>query len=262
MPGIDIDGYRLRYREAGSGPLTVFVHGYPLDSSLWLDQLAELSSSRRCVALDLRGFGRSDPVTTDILTMERHADDVAALIEGLGEDQADVIGLSMGGYVAMAFAERHRPMLRSIGLIDTKATPDPEAVKANRDVAAVTAVVRGRAALADDMLDALLGPRASLAAKARLRSMIEGTRVETIVAALEGMKHRPNRTHVLKGLSMPAVVIVGDEDRLTPVPDAEAIADALPKARLVVIPGVGHLAPIEAPEAVNAAIAEHLAAVS
>lgn len=91
--------------------------------------------------------------------------------------------------------------------------------------------------------------------------MIEGTRVETIVAALEGMKRRPNRMHALKGLNIPSLVMVGEEDRVTPVPDAEAMADALSKARLVVIPGVGHMAPIEAPAAVNAALAEYLDAL-
>jgi pimeloyl-ACP methyl ester carboxylesterase len=258
MPGIDIDGYRLRYREAGAGPLTIFIHGYPLDSTMWLDQLAAFSDRRRCVAVDLRGFGDSAPIADDALSMEQHAADVAALIDAFGDEQADVIGLSMGGYVALAMAELHTDLLRSIGLVDTKATADPEAAKANRDVAALNAVVRGRGALADDLLEALLGGHAPLTAKARLRTMIEGTRVETIVAALEGMKQRPNRIHALKGLNIPAVVIVGEEDRVTPIPDAEAMADALPMAKLVVIPGVGHMAPIEAPTAVNAALAEHL----
>jgi len=261
MPVIDSDGYRLHYREAGTGPLTVFIHGYPLDATMWLDQLAAFSDRRRCVAVDLRGFGLSDPIAEDVLPMERHAADVAALIASFGEEPADVIGLSMGGYVALAMAELYPGMVRSIGLIDTKATADPEAAKANRDVAALNAVVRGRGALADDLLEALLGSHAPLTAKARLRTMIEGTRVETIVAALEGMKRRPNRMHALKGLNIPSLVMVGEEDRVTPVPDAEAMADALSKARLVVIPGVGHMAPIEAPAAVNAALAEYLDAL-
>lgn len=258
MPTIDIDGYTFHYRERGSGPLVIFIHGFPLDSTMWLDQMKALSSLRRCVAVDLRGFGLSDPVTVDSLTMEQHADDVAAVIDALGEAQADVIGLSMGGYVALAFAERHAAKLRTLTLVDTKATPDTDAGKAGRDVAAVNAVVRGRSAVADEMSEALLGPRASLTAKARLRTMIESTRVETIVAALEGMKQRPDRSGVLSSINVPAAVIVGEHDRIAPVPEAEAMAEALPNAKLVVVSDAGHMAPIEAAETVNRALLDLL----
>lgn len=258
MPTIDIDGYSLRYREMGTGPLAVFVHGFPLDSTMWIEQLEALSTVRRCIALDLRGFGLSDPVATSALTMDQHADDLAALVDAVGEAQADIVALSMGGYVALAFAERHPAKLRTLALVDTKATPDSDAGRAGRDVAAVNAVVRGRAALADEMSDALLGPRASLTAKARLRTMIEGTRVETIVAALEGMKQRPDRSGVLSSINVPAAVIVGEHDRITPVPEAEAMAEALPNAKLVVVSDAGHMTPIEAPETVNRALMDLL----
>lgn len=96
MPFAKVNGNMLFYREAGEGPLAVFIHGFPLDHSLWLDQLKGLAHVRRCVALDLRGHGRSDPIVDPVLTMEMLADDVAGLVEAMGETSADVVALSMG----------------------------------------------------------------------------------------------------------------------------------------------------------------------
>ena len=105
VPYARVNGTMLYYRESGEGRLAVFLHGFPLDHSLWLDQLNGLAHVRRCVAVDLRGFGRSDPIVEPMLSMEVFADDVAELIEALGAEQADIVGHSMGGYVALALWE-------------------------------------------------------------------------------------------------------------------------------------------------------------
>ena len=102
MPYARVNGNMLFYRESGEGPAAVFIHGFPLDHSLWLDQLKGLAHVRHCIAPDLRGFGKSDPTVDPVLTMEMLADDVAGLLEALGTATADIIGLSMGGYVALA----------------------------------------------------------------------------------------------------------------------------------------------------------------
>jgi pimeloyl-ACP methyl ester carboxylesterase len=124
MPHLRVEDVLLHYRERGAGPLALLVHGYPLDSTLWLDQLEDLADLRRCVAPDLRGFGLSGPTRLPALTMERHADDLAGLVRALGADAADVVGLSMGGYVALALVERHPQLVRSLALVDTRAAPD------------------------------------------------------------------------------------------------------------------------------------------
>ena len=258
MARIEVNGTTLFYREQGSGPPALFIHGFPLDGTMWLDQFDALAGSRRCVVPDLRGFGKSEATAMDLLSMEQHADDLAALLGALGESTADVIGLSMGGYVALALWERHPNVFRSLALIDTKSGADDEAGKARREMAAIEVVTAGRKEFADGLADALLAAHATPFVKGRLRSMIEGTKYETTVAALKGMAARPDRTGLLGGITVPTTVIVGEEDKLTPVADAEAMATAIPGASLHVIPGAGHTSPIERPAAVTQALLDLL----
>ena len=137
MPYAEFDEIRLHIRQQGSGPVALFIHGFPLDSTMWADQLAALSGDRRCVAVDLRGFGRSSPVNGAPLHMERHAADLAGVLDLVSEEQADIVGLSMGGYVALAFADAYPGRVRSLALVDTKATADSPEAKAGRDAGRV-----------------------------------------------------------------------------------------------------------------------------
>ena len=255
MPVFEIDGFAMQYRERGRGPVALLIHGFPLDSTVWLDQLDGLADLRTLVAPDLRGFGRSGPSPAP-LTMERHAADLLLLADHLGADQVDLVGLSMGGYVALAFAELHPSRIRSLALVDTRATADDERARANRDTAAVRAVVQGRSAFAVETMESLLGPDASLRAKARLRTMVEGTPVESIVAALEGMRDRADRSPVVASIAAPLLVVVGEHERLTTPADARTMVDAALGAVLTVIPGSGHLTPIEQPERLSMALRE------
>lgn len=258
MPFARVNGTMLYYREAGEGPLAVFIHGFPLDHSVWLDQLHGLAHVRHCIAPDLRGHGRSDPIVEPSLTMEVIADDVAALIEALGATQADIVGLSMGGYAALALYELRPAMVRTLTLVDTRATPDSVEARAGRDTLADRLLDAGRTAFAGTMVPTLLAPRAPRAVQARLRSMIEGTRYETMVAALQGMKDRPDRSVLLPQIAVPTLVVVGEHDALTPPSGARAMAEAIPGARTVVVPGAGHLTPLERPDEVNSALIELL----
>jgi pimeloyl-ACP methyl ester carboxylesterase len=254
MPWAPANGRDLHYAEQGEGPLAVLIHGYPLDHTLWLDQLAALSDIRRVVALDLRGYGLSSPVTGDPLTMEGFAADVAALIPQLGHDQADIVGLSMGGYVALALWENHPGVIRSLVLANTRSGADSDAGRAGREAQAQSVVSDGREQLAAKLLTALLGPDHDLSAAARLRTMVEGTRVETIVGSLRGMAARPDRTGLLAGIDVPTLVISSEADELIPPPVSEEMADLIPAAGFVVIPGSGHLPPIERPEEFSQAL--------
>lgn len=256
MPFAKVNGNMLFYREAGEGPLAVFIHGFPLDHSLWLDQLKGLAHVRRCVALDLRGSGKSDPTVDPVLTMEMLADDVAGLIEALGEESADIVSLSMGGYVALALYELRPRMVRSLTLMDTRATADTPAGRTGRDAMAARLLDQGRAVIATEMIGALLGRAPSTRAQARLRSMVEGTRYETFIASLEGMKDRPDRSGLLPRIQVPALVVSGDQDALIPVEDARVMAASIPGARTTIITDAGHLPPIEQPDQVNQALIE------
>ncbi len=254
MPMIAVAGTRLNYWELGQGPVALFVHGFPLDATMWLDQMALLSDLRRCVAVDLRGFGRSDPVLDEVLTMERHADDLAAVIDALGIEMVDLVGLSMGGYVALAFTQLHPSRLRTLALVDTRAEGDGEEARVGRNEAARRLLTHGRADLAVRMEGALLAPAAPPAVRARIRTMIEDIRYETVLAALEGMKVRSDRTSILGRISVPVAVITGAHDLITPPESARAMAAAISGARFTEIPGAGHMAPMEAPGAVANAL--------
>jgi pimeloyl-ACP methyl ester carboxylesterase len=162
----------------------------------------------------------------------------------------------MGGYVALALAELHPRAVRTLALVDTKAGADSQAAREGRDAAAARLLEQGRGALAGELCAALLGPMASRTARARLRSMAEGTRYETWLAALEGMKQRPDRTSVLARLRVGLAIVVGEDDALTPPAEARSMAERVSGARLTVVPGAGHLTPLEAPEALSAALRE------
>ncbi len=256
MPYVTANGVNHFYREAGQGPAAMFIHGFPLDHTLWLDQLAGLGHVRRCIAPDLRGHGGSEPTTDPALTMELFAVDVAAVLGELGEEQADVVGLSMGGYVALALWESRPDLVRSLALVDTRAGADSAEGKVRRDAMIERILGAGRGALAEEMAPALLTAGASELARARLRTMIEGSRYETLIADLLGIRDRPDRTHLLAGVTVPVVVVTGEEDRLIPPAQAEELAKAIPGARLVSLPGAGHLPPLEAPTALNQALIE------
>ncbi|MFH1329425.1 MAG: alpha/beta fold hydrolase [Actinomycetota bacterium] len=256
MPYARVNGTMLYYRESGEGRLALFIHGFPLDHSLWLDQLAGLAHVRHCVAVDLRGFGRSDPVVEPALSMEMLADDVAELVEALGSDQADVVGLSMGGYVALALWELRPAVVRTLTLCDTRAAADGPEAREKRQRTVDLVLDQGRGALATEMMRSLLAPAPTAAVQARVRSMVEGTRYETIVAALQGMRDRQDRTHVLGTISVPALVLGGEQDAGCPPAQMRALAQGIPGARTVIVPGAGHLPALERPAEVNEALIE------
>jgi pimeloyl-ACP methyl ester carboxylesterase len=258
MPFARVNGTMLYYREAGEGRLAVFIHGFPLDHSVWLDQLSGLGHVRRCVAVDLRGFGRSDPVVESTLTMEVFADDIAALVEALGSDQADIVGISMGGYVALALWELRPSLVRSLTLLDTRAVADSVEGKAARQALIDKLLDEGRAEVASELVPSLLAPNPPASVQARVRSMVEGTRYETMVAAIQGMRDRPDRSGLLPTISVPSLVGGGEQDLLTPASGVRAMARQIPGARTVIVPDAGHLPPIERPSSINEALIELL----
>jgi pimeloyl-ACP methyl ester carboxylesterase len=260
---------RLSVREAGSGTPLVLLHAFPLNSAMWQAQLDELpgsdGSEARVVAVDLRGFGGTD-LGTDAPSLDLLADDVALLLERAGFERAVVGGLSMGGYVAMALARRHPERLAGLLLADTKATADTEQARANRE--RIASAVLGRNSvrlLVDEQVpEPLFGHSTATRQPGvvdRARKLIEQATPAAVAWAQRAMAARGDSLGVLAALDVPALVLVGDEDVITPVSDAEAMAAALPDAELTVLRGVGHLSALEAPEAFNRAVRGLLARV-
>jgi pimeloyl-ACP methyl ester carboxylesterase len=225
----------LHHREAGAGPVALFVHGFPLDSRLWLDQIDALADIRRCVAVDLRGFGSSPPTRSSRMTMDDHAADLAAFLDTLGVDTVDLVGLSMGGYVALALAGRQPGRLRSLALVDTRSGPDGDDARRGRDEGIRRVLAEGRDAFVRGMVSGLLAPEAAPVAAARFLTMAEDTPYETLVASLAGMRDRPDRTPVLETITCPVAVVVGEHDAVTPPAAAHAMAAAAGGAEVHVI---------------------------
>ena len=260
MPGIAVRDTNLFYQERGSGPLAVFLHGFMMDHTLWLDQLEHLAGQRRCVAVDQRGFGRSDPIAVDVLDLDDYADDVAALIEALGEEEADLVGFSMGGTVALKAWERHPRRVRSLSLLSTGFGPPPGSPPLQRrpgeqgtveylEGNAEKAVFQGKQVLFLQFNDYIFGPsggRASLMARARYKSMFEGTRTDMQVATFQTMQRRVDLRPILERVDVPIQLLAGELDIFTP-DMAREVASRNPRASVSVLDGVGRLAPIENP---------------
>ena len=256
-----LNGVRIAYHDRGQrhGTALLLIHGFPLDHRMWAPQLAGLSADVRVIAPDLRGFGRSE-VAPGPLTMEQHADDLAALLDHLAIERAVVAGLSMGGYIAFAFWRRHRVRVQALVLLDTRAEPDSPQARANRDAAAAKARQAGSGAIAVEMLPRLLAP-ASLSNRRiadRALTMMAEQPAEGVAGALAGLRDRVDSRSTLPTISVPALVLVGEQDALTPPADAAAMAAAIPGARMVVVSRAGHLSPLENPRGVNRAMRSFL----
>jgi 3-oxoadipate enol-lactonase len=255
-----VNGVTLAVEVRGEGPAVLFVHGYPFDRSIWSHQIAALDGYRR-IAPDLRGMGASDAPDLGY-SMEIYAADLAALLDVLGVDEVVLCGLSMGGYIAFEFLRRWRARVRGLVLMDTRAEADTVEGRKARDAAAALARDRGAEAVTESLLPRVLGRStrtgASITAE-RVRGMMSSTPVPGLVGALAAMRDRPDSSPLLPELAgLPTLVVVGEEDELTPPDTARALADRIPGARLVTVHGSGHLPPVERPVETTRALVEFL----
>jgi pimeloyl-ACP methyl ester carboxylesterase len=252
----------LAYADEGPGPVVVLLHGYPLSRAMWAEQLAGIGSTYRVIAPDLRGFGES-PVPEGVYTMDEMADDVVELLETLDIEGPVVVGgLSMGGYVALSMAARFPTRVRALMLMDTRAGADtPEAAQGREASARAVLAADSAAPIVDAMLPRLF---CKLTLEQRpervepIKAIMGKTAPQGIAGALRGMASRPDRRGDLAKMAFPTLILVGDEDVITPPAEAQSMAEAMPNARLEVIPQGGHMAPFENPAAANAAILRFL----
>jgi len=250
----------LAYEESGRGDAVVLLHGFPFNRSLWREQAEALGGSFRVIAPDLRGHGDS-PVVDGPATMEAMAEDVAALLDGLGVGRAVVGGLSMGGYVTLAFCRMFPDRVRALVLADTRPQADTEEGRRAREVAALRALREGMGAIADSMLPKMFAPatfNGRPEVVGRVREMILGTKPEGAAAALRGMAVRRDQTDWLAEISVPTLVVVGREDSITPPADSETMQSKIKAARLEIIEGAGHVSNVERPAEFNRALTDFL----
>ncbi len=250
----------MAYDDVGSGPVVVLLHGYPFNRSMWREQSEALSASNRVITPDLRGHGETS-VTSEPATMEEMARDVLALLDKLGINRITLGGLSMGGYVALAFYRRFPLRVRALILADTRPQADTPDAKRNREEQAQKILKEGMESIADDFLKKVLTP-ATISEKpetvARVREMITKTNPQGAASALRGMAARPNQTDFLEAIFVPTLVIVGSEDQLTPPADAELMHRQIRGSRISIMEGASHLSNLERPTEFNLALKSFL----
>ena len=259
-----IDDIQLAYDDVGLGHTVVLIHGYPFNRSLWNEQVEALASRYRVVTPDLRGFGESD-TSEGPVTMNRMAQDVAKLMEHLGIDRAVIGGLSMGGYVALAFVKQFPSRVKALVLADTRAQADTEEGKQTRHQQAEKALSEGMAGIADAMLPKLLTPETVSKRPEvvkRVRDMMLRTKPQGAASALLGMAEREDQSEFISTINIPTMIVVGREDAITPLADSETMHSKIQHSRLVVLDNAGHVSNLEQTEHFNYAFVKFLERVA
>lgn len=257
---------RLRYIEAppqGSGRLRgtlVLLHAFPLNARMWEPQLVLAAHGWRVIMPHLRGFdgGTTDPPTS---TVDDYAGDVIDLLDALHIEEAVIGGLSMGGYTAFAIL-RHAPRyVRGLILADTRSQADtPEGVAGRTRMLQLLAE-KGPSAVVDEMIPKLLGASTRLSRPEladHVRALALSNPPEAIAGAIRALMTRPDSTPLLRTIHCPTLIVVGEEDTLTPPALSEEMHRAIAGSELVVVPGAGHLSSCEQPDAFSAALAAFL----
>jgi len=243
-----INGIEISYGDRGSGRPIVFLHAFPLNRSMWDDQVEALSVDYRVITPDWRGFGGSSPGPTTMATMDAFADDLAGLLDHLTVTEPIICGLSMGGYAAMAFLRRHPGRIAALILADTRATPDTDEARRTRLETAASVRRDGVSTLVPGMTRRLLG-ESTLSTRPdiveRINSMILSAKPEGVALALEAMAARGDSSGLLRTVEVPTLIICGEEDVLTPPAESSLMSRAVKGSQLALIPGAGHLPNIE-----------------
>ena len=257
-----INAVDIAYDDHGIGMPVLFLHAFPINRNMWTGQIRALLNEQgyRLVALDWRGFGES-MLVDDVSTMDIFADDIAGLMDMLGMEQAVLCGLSMGGYAAFAFLRKYPQRVQGLILADTRPGADTDEARANREKVALLALSQGTEAIADLQVPKLLSAYTRQyhpEVEQFVRQMINAATPQGIAAASRGMALRADSTDLLTSISCPTLVVVGEEDGLTPPAVAREYAASIPGSQLVTIPDAGHLSNLEQPEAFLAAVRNFL----
>ena len=252
-----MSGNEITFTEEGNGIPVVLLHGYPFDKSMWSEQLEAIAAAGfRAIAPDLRGLGETKS-SSEVATMDEMARDVAALLDELNVDNAVICGLSMGGYVAFDFMHLFPARVVGLVLAGTRAPADNEQEKAGREQQVQTMLRAGMVPISIATLPKLLGQR-TLAEKPevvkRVRAMITRSAPNGAAAAQRGMAARRDYTEDLSQINAPTLIIVGREDSIRPIADAEFMHRGIRNSRLEIIEDAAHMTNMEQPEIFNKAL--------
>ncbi len=255
----------LDYTESGpaDGPPVVLIHGFPFSQEMWAPQIGDLSKRHRVIAYDVRGHGKSPPGDGQY-TLEFFVDDLIGLLDHLKIDRTIVCGLSMGGYIALRAIERNPERIRALVLCDTRSEADSNEAKLKRAAAIKLVRKHGTALFAEGFVNSIFAPetfRSNPDAVAMIKRTIQASPPAGICGTLLALASRTDTTGGLPRIAVPTLILVGDQDALTPPAAAEAMHGKIPRSELRVIPGAGHMSNLENPQEFNKRLLDFLARV-
>ena len=253
---LELKSGTVSYLDAGNGPAVLLIHAFPLNNTMWASQVAALSGRFRVLAPNIRGFGQSQPASA--WTMEEMADSLNEFLDNLGVKDSAVVGVSMGGYIALTFWSKYPKRVRQLVLSNSQARTDNDTKKSARNDMIAAIEQSGAAILPDRMLPRLLQPNPPVGVVQNVRTMIESTSPAAAVYAVMAMRDRMDFSSMLHRMECPTMVITGENDVIIRMEDSRAVADAISGAPFVTIPNSGHLSNLENPEAFNAALLRFL----
>ena len=258
MARAESNGIGINYLDTGGeGTPLVLIHGFPLDGRMWEPQVNALGGNRRLIAPDLRGFGESDvPEDRASYSVDHFADDVKAVLDDAEVDKAIVCGLSMGGYVAFAFHRKYPDRVGALVLYDTPAEPDPPEAKEKRTAQQDQVSKDGPGGLIEALPNALTSERSRAKNDGlvpQLKQLMDNP-AAGFIGALEAMKQRPDSSSDLAGINVPTLILVGEDDGLTPPDAARTMHEAIGGSQMVVIPEAGHFSNLESSDEFNRAL--------
>jgi pimeloyl-ACP methyl ester carboxylesterase len=260
MERLRSDDAEIFYEIRGSGPPVVLLHPFPCDHEFWNPVAAALDSRYRLILPDLRGHGDSE-IGEGPAFMQKHAGDVARVLDAAGVGKAAFVGCSIGGYILFEFWRRFRARVTSLSLCDTRPQADTAEGRANRLRAAAAVLEQGTEPFIESMIPKLMG-RTTVGARPDLvdgaRAMMRKMSAEDISLVLRGMAERPDSVADLKSIKVPTLIVIGEEDVLSTVADGELMRQNIAGSQLKVVPKAGHYAPWEQTEAAGTVLRQFL----
>ncbi len=255
MPTVSINNSELYYTDSGvehASPV-IFIHGFPFNHSTWDEQIKLLADTHRVIAYDVRGHGNS-PLGNGNILIDFLVDDLFSLMDYLGIHSANIVGLSMGGYIALRGIEREPDRFLSLALCNTKSEADTNEAKIKRADSIRTIINDGVKTFADNFLKTVFAPASvdkNPQAVRKIQSMIESTSPDTLCSTLIALAARTDTTETLSKIQVPTLILVGEYDRLTPPSAAKTMANNIRDAKIHIISEAAHLSNLENPEEFN-----------
>ena len=252
---ITVNNLTVCYNDEGQegAPVIIFIHGFPFNKSMWDKQIKVLKDNYRAIAYDVRGHGSSD-VGTGIYSIELFVNDLINLMEALKIDKAILCGLSMGGYIALRAIENYPDHFDALILCDTNCIADTSEVKEKRMKTIENIKKDGVEAFAEDSLKNLFAPESFTSKEAEIastREMIVNTSKKTLYKTLRAFYERKETCSSLPNIKVPVLIMVGNEDKITPPAAAQLMHEKIEDSNLCILEQAAHLSDMENPTEFN-----------